>query len=421
MSTPDGPPVPDDAPGMDQQNSSPDIPTPGPGEPRRPADGPSPDETAPTAPTAGTARIGRTVRPVRPGRTTGPEEPSSPLSPLYGESADEEALRSLMRDAVQDLQGSPDALDHLRRAIPVRRQRRRQAMVGAAATLVLAAMAIPALVHAAGDSGGTAAAPAGVASSQTAKPGEDGHTKPSGGPAGQATSGPGGTPRHEHPTSGPGGPASATPTPTGTGAPAPDCSSEQLGQGASSADAPDANGRVYGWFRVSNVSDVACTVPSGGLVQAVAQGSADSARIQVVGHTAGDPAADLPDAASGPLVLSPGQDYEVAFAWVPSGDGPGGCTPPTTPPASPTPTATPTGSTGGTDAGTGSPDGGAATGADAPQTDSDPTTPPPGSVVLNHTPAAGAPVVDGPVIQNACAGTVYTTAAIPQPDSTPTP
>jgi hypothetical protein len=407
---------------MDQQNSSHDAPTPDAREPERPAAGPRP------------------FGPVRPDRSDAPAEPpfgyraesrlgqnAQPLhgaaESLYGESADEEALRALMHDAVRDLQGAPDALDHLRRAIPVRRQRRRQAMVGAAATLVLAAMAIPALVHAAGESGGSAAAPAGVASSQTARPGEDGHARPSGGPSGQAaTSGPGGTPTQAHPTTGPGGQVTPSATPTETGSPTPDCSSAQLGQGASSADAPDANGRVYGWFRVANVSGTTCTVPSGGLVHAVAQGSADASRIQVVGHTAGDPATSLPAATDGPVVLKPGEDYEVAFAWVPAVDGPGGCTPPTTPPASPTPTDTATSSAGGTDAGTGSAAGpGAATGADTPQPGSDPTTPPPGSVALNHTPAAGAPVVDGPVIQNACAGTVYTTSAIPESTGTPAP
>ncbi|MEE4544661.1 hypothetical protein V2S66_22120 [Streptomyces sp. V4-01] len=394
MSTPESPRTPDDTPGMDQQNSSPSTDVPA--------------ET-PSGSSSGSSGF------------SGFSGVPTPGEPLYGESADEEALRTLMRGAVQDLQGSPDALDHLRRAIPVRRQRRRQAMVGAAATLVLAAMAIPALVHAASDGGGSAAAPAGVASSPTPRPGEDGHTRPPGGPSGQITAGPGGAPREQHPTVGPGGPASATPTPSGTGSPAPDCSSDQLGQGASNADAPDAAGRVYGWFRVANVSDAPCTVPSGGLVQAVAQGSADASRIQVVGHTAGDPAADLPAGADGPVVLAPGQEYEVAFAWVPAGDGPGGCPVPTTPPASPTPTATDTSGVGGADAGTGSSGSEAASGADAPQSGSDPTTPPPGSVALNHTPAAGAPVVDGPVIQDACAGTVYTTSAIPQSDGTPTP
>jgi hypothetical protein len=174
-------------------------------------------------------------------------------------------------------------------------------------------------------------------------------------------------------------------------------------------------------------------VPSGGLVQALAQGDADPSRIQVVTHTAGDAAAALPTTA-GPVVLKPGEDYKVDFAWVPSGDGPGGCTVPTTPPTTPTPSDTPTAG-GGTDAGTGTTaGGGTGTGADTgsansadaagaadtpPDSGSDPTTPASGSIALNHTPAAGAPVVAGPVIQNVCAGTVYTAAPIADAGAAP--
>lgn len=201
----------------------------------------------------------------------------------------------------------------------------------------------------------------------------------------------------------------------------------QLGNGTSKADAPDSGGRVYGWFRLANVSDSPCTVPSGGIVKVVAQGAADPARIQVVGHTQGDAAAGLPsDPSTGPVVLGPGQRYEVAFAWVPDGDGPGGCpttptTPPTTPttPTTPTPTATPTDTTGADPGGT---DPGTVGNAASPQLGEDaPASPPPGSVTLNHTPATGSPVIDGPVIPDACAGTIYTTSAIPEAPATPAP
>jgi hypothetical protein len=153
-------------------------------------------------------------------------------------------------------------------------------------------------------------------------------------------------------------------------------------------------------------------VPSGGVVQAVAQGSADQAKIQVVDHTQGDAAVGLPaSTTAGPVVLSPGQDYEVAFAWVPSGTGSGGCgTPPTTP-TTPTPTDTAT-TSGGTDPNVGSDSTGDGTGDTGGDPPASPST---GSIALNHTPAPGAPVVAGPVIQDACAGTVYTTTAMPAP------
>lgn len=328
-----------------------------------------------------------------------------------------------MRDAVRGLHASPDALDHLRRAIPARRQHRRQAMAGAAAALLLGGMAIPALIHAADTSSSTDAAPANVASSHAPAPGEDGHTSlwdGSGDPSGRPSAPHSGGPKATRPSApGSEGPSAVVTSPSDTViASAPACSSAQLGQGASEADAPDSGGRVYGWFRVTNVSGAPCTVPSAGQIQAVAQGAADPAQIQVLSHTAGDPAAGLPPATdSAPVVLAPGEDYEVAFAWVPADTGaPGGCPAPTTPPTTPTPS-DPTTDPGTTEPGGASP--GTATGADEQQAQRDtPVTTPPASVALNHTPAAGAPVVDGPVIQGACAGTVYTTTAMSAPSST---
>jgi hypothetical protein len=333
---------------------------------------------------------------------------------LFGETADETAVRVLMHGAVRELRASPDALDHLRRAVPLRRQRRRQAALGAVAAVLLIGMAVPAVIHAAGSSGSPSAAPAGLGGSHHSSPGEVGNTHSRGDsrPSGKASTPPGGTSK-SHTIGGSTGRAT---NPTGSGAPAPDCSGGQLGQGASQAGTPDANGRVYGWFRVSNVSDTVCTVPSGGVVQAVAQGGADQAKIQVVGDTAGDPPLGLPTAATnGPVVLGPGQDYEVAFAWVPSATGSGGCATPTTPPTTPTPSDSATAS-GGTDTGD---DSGSASEGSSQQQGAPPASAPPASVALNHTPAAGAPVVVGPVIQGACAGTVYTTSAIPEPSGTP--
>ncbi|MYS18851.1 hypothetical protein GA0115240_10147 [Streptomyces sp. DvalAA-14] len=350
----------------------------------------------------------------------------------FTETVDEAALRAMMQEAVSGLHGSPDALDHLRRAIPIRRQRRRQALVGAAAVLLLAGMAVPALLRATGTGHGADTTAASTAKSHTGAPGEDGHTSAwgaSSGPAGHPSAGPGQGPKQQqHPTGGADGPSSRPTRPSDTVVPVPECSGSQLGQGASNADAPDSGGRVYGWFRVANVSDTACTVPSDGVVNAVAQGAADSSRIQIVDHTAGDAATGLPSApSSGPVVLKPGEDYEVAFAWVPASDGTGGCpVAPTTPPTTPTPSPTPT-DTVGTDPGSADPGSSGGSGSSGTSDNSvstqlgedAPVSPASGSVTLNHTPAPGAPVVDGPVIQDACAGTVYTTAAIPEPADTP--
>lgn len=326
-------------------------------------------------------------------------------------TSDEAALRALMHHAVDGLHASPDALEHLRRAVPLRRQRRRQAMLGAVAAVLLVGLAVPAVVRVADRSTHTTAAQVGVGSSYTVTPGSAGHRK--GGatdPSDKATHQPGG----DHTSTGaPTGPRS---TPSGPGAPAPDCSSSQLGQGLSEADNPDADGRVYGWFRVSNVSDTPCTVAGGGVVRAVAHGSAEQAAIQVVGHTQGDPASGLPAAMSEtPIVLGPGQDYEVAFAWVPT-SGTTGCATTTTPPASSTPTPTTTGSDS-SDQGT---DSGSSSG-DVQPAEGVPPSSAPGSVTLDHTPAAGAPVVSGPVIQDACAGTVYTTPPIAESTATVAP
>jgi hypothetical protein len=325
-----------------------------------------------------------------------------------GLTADEAALRVLMHRAVDGLHASPDALEHLRRAVPMRRQRRRQAILGAAAAALLVCVAVPAVLRVAHRTGHTAAAPVGVGSSYSLAPGTDGHHK--GGqtdPSDKATHSPDGTRT-------PSGQATGHhTTPPITGAEVPDCSSSQLGQGVSEADSPDADGRVYGWFRVSNVSASSCTVPNPGVIRAVAHGSADQAAIQVVGHTVGDPASGLPATMSeSPIVLLPGQGYEVAFAWVPA-TGTGGCTAATTSPTTSTPTPTATG-TQSSDQGTGS----SSSGSSVQSNDGAAPTTAPASVTLDHTPAAGAPVVTGPVIQGACAGTVYTTAAIAEAPST---
>uniref|UniRef100_UPI002FDC4AEA hypothetical protein n=1 Tax=Streptomyces sp. IBSBF 2435 TaxID=2903531 RepID=UPI002FDC4AEA len=346
------------------------------------------------------------------------------LTELFGETAEEAALRDLMREAVRDLKPTPDALDHLRRAVPARRQHRRQALAGSAAAVLLVGTAVPALIHAAGSRGGAAAAPANVASAHTAQPGEDGRLNSWGaaGDSGQAGRGPDGDgPDRRSPAAGgTGGPSSMATSPGGLpSVDAPACSSSQLGQGRSKAGSPDSGGRIYGWFRVANVSTAACAVPPApGQVDVTAYGPADPSQITVVNHTSGDPATGLPATADDvPVVLAPGENYEVAFAWVPSAAGPGGCPPPSSPPVTPSPSGTPTD--------TSVPDPGGSNSADSPVSQ----TPPPGgpsgptqpaAISLTHTPAAGAPVIAGPTLQGACAGTIYTTAPMAAaPSDTP--
>ncbi|MCZ4123911.1 hypothetical protein [Streptomyces sp. H39-S7] len=323
------------------------------------------------------------------------------------------ALRQLMQDAVKSLKPAPDALDHLRHAVPARRTRRRQAVAGAAAAFLLACTAVPALLHAANTADQQDTTAAGVSNPNEPRQDTGGAGESSqddtGGPADTGTSegsapAPSATPSpNPSPTSAPG--ATVAPTPSGsTGRTAPTCDRAQLGSGASRTGAPDAKGNVYGWFRVANVSAKGCLVKGGGALTVIAQGSADASKIQVLDHTLGDPATGLPDVAAAPLVLQPGDTYEVRFAWVPDAAGPNGC------PAPPTPTPTPT--TGGGSTSGSSSNNGTSASDNTPAAADEPPTPGPASVAVSHTPEAGAPAVADTTIPDACAGTIYKTTAL---------
>ncbi|MEU8824550.1 hypothetical protein [Streptomyces sp. NPDC048636] len=402
---------------------------PGPGNPdRRDGHGPEPEPDDVTADTADTAdetapgddtpRDGTegTADATEPTGTADTEPTSTADTDAEdaedSEEVDEEALRLLMRRAVDDLAPSPDSLEHLRRAVPVRRTRRRQALVGAVAAVVLGGAALPALVHVATTGGGTDQRPANAASSHRT-PGTAGGQH-GGGSGGQGTERPSDrveTGKHDRrhddkkdkpaddDEGGSGGPA---PDPSSTlNATSPTCARTQLSSGAGSAGTADAEGRVYGSFRVSNVSDRACTVEGGGAVNASAQGGADTARIFVVDHTAGDAASDLPDPATQPgtLILQPGQAYEVRFAWIPaSGGGTSGCS--SVDPPSSEPSSDPDGSPQG-DPGDGDP-GGTSGGGE----------PPAASVLVSHTPEAGDPSAGSVTVSGACAGTIYRTGLL---------
>ncbi|KNB52499.1 hypothetical protein AC230_11060 [Streptomyces caatingaensis] len=331
-------------------------------------------------------------------------------------------------------------------------------MGGAVAAVVLLGVALPTVLHVADeiDSPGPGDRPANAASSRHhsegpadgRQPGEsddppgersrdgsvargDHRAEPSGdGARTRETGAPQGTDRS--------GGATVPPPPGATlGAAAPVCSRSQLGGGSGVVGSADAAGRIYGAFRIVNVSHAACAVTGpGSLVASARTGAAGHTRVAVVDHTSGDPAAGLPDPRREPreVVLRPGQAYEVKFAWVPSADGaPGACTKdgssptPSSSPATPATTAshapvlstagapeTPAAAGSGGSAGSGSSTGAGGTGGSG---GSGGTTG--GGITLTNTPMAGEPAAAEARIPEACAGTVYHTGALPA--SAPTP
>ncbi|MFE9633279.1 hypothetical protein [Streptomyces sp. NPDC006463] len=343
-----------------------------------------------------------------------------------GGASEEQALRGLLRGAVEGLEPSEGALERLRYAVPARRAFKRQVCVGAAAVALLAGTAIPAALHM------TAAEGTATDHSAMAGHGEPGG-KPAAVPSDPHLNGAGAQPRTTHsaegahdaggatgqpdPTAGgvPAGGVTAGPTGAGpdpvagtgpqppTAAPgAPGCGAEQLGV-VGSARAPRADGKVYGTFKVTNVSAHGCTVTGPGTVRAAAAaGTATGAGagVSVVGHTAGDPASGLlpdPSAEAPVLVLQPNTAYEVQFAFVPSGEP---C------PATSQATGTKPPGQSGDSAGT------SAISADTPEPRTDTTAPAAAGVAVSHTPQAGSPTTQT-TIPEACTGTVYRTGAIP--------
>ncbi|AWI30103.1 hypothetical protein E3E14_28735 [Streptomyces sp. ICN441] len=324
-----------------------------------------------------------------------------------GLAHDELALRRLLHDTVGDLEPTDGALEQLRRAVPARRARKRQALVGMAASVILLGTAVPAFVHVAG-SGGLADNPVNAGHGEQAQGGTgeeellDGGQASNGDPAGRQPSLPG-APRATQQSSSPGSAATAG-EPGGTGtapsdggvASTPACEAGQLGVDAAQAGAPDADGTVYGTFRISNVSASECSIGAAGAVTFRTAGAADATKISVVTHTTGDAASGLPDPSEevGALVLKPETSYEVKFAFVPSDTCP-------TNGASPDPTPT--------DGASGTTDGAGAASDSEPQlydgTMAD------GSVSVVHTPDQGAPNAEA-TIPNACAGTIYRTGLL---------
>jgi hypothetical protein len=327
------------------------------------------------------------------------------------EPDDELVLRNLLHRAVSEIEPRDGTLEHLRRAVPARRARKRQAVVGMAAAALFIGTAIPALVHVSNSTGsdlhtsitgngsqtqGSGGGSKGQTGGHDASGGASGGSKESGKGAdkGKGDKGKGGN-------NGAAGGTQPTPTTAASGL----CTAAQLG-GGGSVGAPDSSGAVYGSFRVSNISGTSCTVSGPGGVSVSPQGAADGAKLTVANHVTGDAAAGLPDPSLSvtQLVLAPGAAYEVRFAWVPSEPCPttGGGT-------------TDGGGTGGTDP---SPDP-TPTGEESPGTTTDGSNSVStqlftedgtvdGSVLVSHT-AEGGVATFSTGVGNACAGVVYRT------------
>ncbi|MEV5436661.1 hypothetical protein AB0K80_11595 [Streptomyces sp. NPDC052682] len=338
-----------------------------------------------------------------------------------GFGSDELALRRMLQQAVQEVEPRDGTLEYLRRAVPARRARKRQAAVGMAAAALFVCTAVPALVHVSNTAGSDANPSVAGHASQT----QGGATQGKGPDGGESTSGgtgdkPQDKGKDQKKDKGRGkgtgtgsGTSQGTGPSAGTPAGLPLCTAAQLGPAAGSSGAPDSTGAVYGSFRVANVSTASCTVTAPGGVSAFAQGAADPSRVGSARHVAGDAAAGLlpdPSLDAAQLVLAPGAAYEVKFAWVPSATCPadgggttdGGGTGGTDPTPDPTPTEDPTTTAGGTTT-----DGTTGT---APQLVREDGTVD-GSVAVTYTPQTGSGAATV-TVPNACAGTVYWTGLL---------
>ncbi|MDG9717346.1 hypothetical protein [Streptomyces sp. DH24] len=374
-------------------------------EEREPAAGQSSGRTEPAA---------RDRAPEGLAAPAGPDGPDEPDA-LDGFGSDELALRRMLHQAVQDVEPRDGTLDHLRRAVPARRARKRQAAVGMAAAALFVCTAVPALVHVS-NSTGSDANPSAVGHASQAQGGStegkgpNGGGSASGGDAGKAEEkGQDGKKEDEKDNggsdAGTGVTEGADPSSSTIAGGAALCTAAELGTATGSSGAPDSTGAVYGSFRVTNVSSTACTVGGPGSVGTLAGGAADPTKVGTQRHVAGDAAAGLPDPSteSAALLLQPGASYEVKFAWVPSETCPtnnsGGTTggnPDPSPEPTPSDEPTTTNSSGG------------ATGTSPQLVTEDGMAD--GSVTVTYTSDTGAST--SVTISNACAGTVYWTGVL---------
>ncbi|MGW0629701.1 hypothetical protein [Streptomyces sp. NPDC002758] len=332
-----------------------------------------------------------------------------------GLDSDELALRRMLQSAVEDIEPSDGTLDHLRRAVPARRARKRQATVGMAAAALFLGTAIPALVHVS-NSGGSSPNTSMAGDSSTAQGGvgqgknPDGGASTAGGTGGKAPghgqggkkeTGKGKTGGTDTGTIGGTGPTASTNTAT------PVCTAAQLGSPTAVAAGPDSAGIVYGSFRITNISMTSCTVGGPGSVGVLAQGAADPTKIGTARHVSGDAATGLPDPSlevTG-LVLLPGSAYEEKFAFVPSETcPPAGGTNGGSETGGPSPDPSPS-----TDPSVGGTDTGGTSGVTTQLVTEDGTAD--GSIEVSHTPEAGSPTAST-TVAGVCAGTVYWTGPL---------
>ncbi|MFE7766702.1 hypothetical protein [Streptomyces sp. NPDC057438] len=331
------------------------------------------------------------------------------------EPDDELVLRNLLQQAVSEIEPRDGTLEHLRRAVPARRARKRQAVVGMAAAALFIGTAIPALVHVSNSTGSNLDTTITGNGSQTQGSGggskgqTGGHDASGGGSGGSKDSGKGsGKGKGDNKGKGGNNGAAGGTQPTPTAAASGLCTSAQLG-GGGSVGAPDSGGAVYGSFRVSNVSGTSCTVSGPGGVSVSPQGAADAAKLTVLDHVTGDAAAELPDPSLSvaQLVLAPGAAYEVRFAWVPSepcpttsgGTTDGGGTGGTDPSPDPTPTGEQTPGT--------TTDGSNSVSTQLYTEDGAVD----GSILVSHT-AEGGVATFSTGVANACAGVLYRTGLL---------
>ncbi|MEV6103146.1 hypothetical protein AB0M28_00310 [Streptomyces sp. NPDC051940] len=328
---------------------------------------------------------------------------------------DEDALRGLLRGAVDDLAPNPGALDHLRYAVPARRARKRQLVVGAAALAVLAVASVPALVRSGaiidgGDKPVTASSNHATPSSGSTTGVDDGQEGTEGpssgekGEKGEATAGPDDD----------GSSATGGDTGNVTQAEAPACASGDIQEEYAQSGEPNSAGIVTGEIVMGNRSDKPCTVEGVGSVQTAATGSGN---IDVAVHTDGDEAsAVLPPASDAPetITLAAGETYRVAFAFVPAPEAAQQCPADGGSSPSPEPTKDAEQTTGGTGSETATgagdtlndpstqlmySDGG--TGEEAPPAEETP-------IQITHTPEAGGETASV-TVPATCVGTVYYT------------
>lgn len=335
-------------------------------------------------------------------------------SPSGGLDSDELALRRMLQHAVEEIEPRDGTLDHLRTAVPARRARKRQALVGMAAAALFVGTAVPALLHVSGatgsdadpfNAGHTSQAQGGASQGK----GPDGGESTSGGSSGKVEDKDKGSSKEDDKDkgtgSGTGGSDTSGPSATST-AGVPSCTATDLGTPTASIDPADSAGAVYGTFTFTNGSTAACLVTGPGTVGTATAGAADSTKVSAIRHVSGDAAVSLPDPSLelASLSLQPGSSYIVRFAWVPSetcpvDNGDGGATGgPTT---SPSPTEN-SGTTEGTSTG-------GDTGTSTQLMTADGTVE--GSVTITGAAEGGAPSTSA-TVSNACAGTVYYTGVL---------